>query len=539
MNSARTAYNRNDDQSLCHRIHSPHRVSFTVEHDGEIRWSDCLFSAEKMRAQDKEGSHYMWKSRPAHLLAMGVLILCGFCQSALAQSAGQADGGRNADPHYDVLHNFQGDPDVNGNFDPLLVQGLVVDHSGAIFGESQRGGSVVCLFFSDGTCSGLFVSLGTEFKLDRHGDFTLLPNPATPGGPANGSLGPILFDDEGSLVFATVGGGANGQGGAFSLNPETGEFTPLFSFSGGPIDGGAPGTNIIRDPAGNLFGTTLGGGHNPPLACKTDILGLDNGCGTVYTLDADTHQETVLHSFIHEDGNQPVGLAMDSTGNLFGAASSGGDRSCRAGFHILGCGLIFQIDPSGHFTVLHEFHHSPTCPFINCPPVSDSEPPPEVMGWDPQFTTIDEGGNIFGVTGAGGNFGLGVIFKIDRFGQYTKLHDWAGPGDGFVTQQILLRDGKLYGINSEGGNILDCGFGIGCGTLWAMDTGTGEFEVLHAFLKIEEGGAPTALAFDQDGNLVGSNLLGGAAGVFDPNICTGGGGCGNVFRFKLTGRDNE
>jgi uncharacterized repeat protein (TIGR03803 family) len=133
-----------------------------------------------------------------------------------------------------------------------------------------------------------------------------------------------------------------------------------------------------------------------------------------------------------------------------------------------------------------------------------------------------------------------VIFKIDAAGNYSVLHHFAGPGDGFSTVQILLRDGKLYGINQDGGNTLDCDFGLGagCGTIFRLDTRTGRYKVLHTFSRNDEGTAPQALAFDQHGDLIGSNLFGGN-GLFDPNVCTGGGGCGNIFRLKLSDRGED
>jgi uncharacterized repeat protein (TIGR03803 family) len=157
------------------------------------------------------------------------------------------------------------------------------------------------------------------------------------------------------------------------------------------------------------------------------------------------------------------------------------------------------------------------------------------LGWSPSFVIADGEGNIFGVTQSGGNFGLGVLFKIDSAGNYTVLHHFAGPGDGFATQQLLLRNHQLYGLNADGGNTLDCDFGFGgCGTIFRVDTQTRKFTVLHTFSRDDEGTTPTALAFDQNGDLIGSNLFGGN-GVFDPTVCTGGGGCGNVFRFRLSG----
>jgi uncharacterized repeat protein (TIGR03803 family) len=260
------------------------------------------------------------------------------------------------------------------------------------------------------------------------------------------------------------------------------------------------------------------------------------GCGTVYKIDAKTHQKTILHTFTFFDGHLPLGLALDPAGNLIGAASFGDNTDCRSGSLLIGCGEIFRIDPSGNFSLVHEFDHKASCPFVICPP-SPPGPGPEVLGWAPSWVVVDEEENIFGVTQDGGNFGLGVLFKIDITGKYSILHHFAGPGDGFATQQILLKGHQLYGLNADGGNTLDCDFGFGgCGTIFRVDTRTGKYTVLHTFSRDDEGTTPTSLAFDENGDLIGSNLFGGN-GVFDTTVCTGGGGCGNVFRLKLSGGD--
>ena len=441
---------------------------------------------------------------------------------ARAQQQDQGDRRDRRDRRFRVLHNFQ------GGLDPLGVEGLAVDSNGTLYGESILGGPLIC--FTDlGFCE----DAGARFKLDRHGVYSLLPSPTGSDNPIGGSAGPVLLDNEGNLVFAADVGGADGHGGVFSQNPRTGDVAPLFSFSDFPVDGATPLTGVIRDAAGNLYGATLGGGHNPSGACA--IGDLTGGCGTIYKLDAKTHQETVLHTFDFDAGWEGWGLARDGAGNLFGSTPRGGDTPCREGPEPIGCGLVFRIDSSGNFSVIHRFSHRPTCPFISCPP---SPPGAEVHGVGPSYLTVDEEGTVFGVTQLGGNFGLGVIFKIDTAGKYTVLHHFAGPFDGFNTQALALRDGKLYGVNFEGGNILDCGFGSGCGTIFVVDTKTGKFSVLHTFSRIEEGAGPTALAFDEKGDVFGATFF-GAAGVGDPNRCTGGEGCGNVFKFRLRDRDDD
>jgi hypothetical protein len=61
-------------------------------------------------------------------LNMAVILLI------VVVAIGGADAQTNvahADPHYKVLHNFQGNPDANGNFDPLLVLGMTASRSRA------------------------------------------------------------------------------------------------------------------------------------------------------------------------------------------------------------------------------------------------------------------------------------------------------------------------------------------------------------------------------------------------------------------------
>src|SRR5579864_2839094 len=400
-----------------------------------------------MIANEKEKVN-MAKFRLLSLVLAGAVMTA----SGLAQGTEDHEGHRQKHERfeYEVLHNFQGKPDAQGNFDPLLVQGFVTDERGTIYGGSLFGGSVGCAFLLNNVC--LVPSTnGAEFRLERDGHFTLFANLNDVEKPKLDSLGPLLLDDAGRVLFTAQAGGlasfvnGNHLGGLFSLDPNTGAFENLFTLTGPPADGNAPAINVIRDAKGNFYGTTLFGGRNPSFLCSLPDFG--GGCGTVYKLDAETHHETVLHTFSFDDGWQPVGLAVDSSGNLIGAASLGDDKACGA---TLGCGEIFRIDPLGSFSLIHEFHHTPRCPFISCPP--SSGPGPELLGWNPQFVVLDEQGNIFGIAGAGGKFGLGVIFKIDPTGHYSVLHHFAGPGDGFGTVQILLKDGMLYGANEEGDN---------------------------------------------------------------------------------------
>ena len=80
--------------------------------------------------------------------------------------------------------------------------------------------------------------------------------------------------------------------------------------------------------AGNLYGTTIGGGSPN---CE---------CGLVYKLSPGTGGKwnfTVLHTFVGTDGAQPAAnLTLDDKGNLYGTTITGG-----AG----GYGVAFQLTP--------------------------------------------------------------------------------------------------------------------------------------------------------------------------------------------------
>jgi uncharacterized repeat protein (TIGR03803 family) len=133
------------------------------------------------------------------------------------------------------------------------------------------------------------------------------------GGFADGAnpVAGVVRDSAGNLYGTTVFGGASGQGAVFKLDT-IGTETVLYSFTGG-ADGGNPSAGVIRDSAGNLYGaTTIGGAPGM-------------GYGVVFELDT-AGTETVLHTFAGgADGANPVGgLVRDSAGNLYGTTQDGG-----------------------------------------------------------------------------------------------------------------------------------------------------------------------------------------------------------------------
>jgi uncharacterized repeat protein (TIGR03803 family) len=106
--------------------------------------------------------------------------------------------------------------------------------------------------------------------------------------------------------------------------------TVLYSFKS-VTDGALPSAGVIRDGAGNLYGTTINGGTF--------------GWGIVFKLSK-TRVKTVLYNFTGKaDGAIPnSGLFRDATGNLYGTTETGGDLTCNNG---AGCGTVFKLSAAG------------------------------------------------------------------------------------------------------------------------------------------------------------------------------------------------
>lgn len=278
-----------------------------------------------------------------------------------------------------TLHSFAGVSDGG-----ILYAGLVRDAEDNLYGTADIGGSSSCH-------SGNLLGCGVVFKIDETGAETVLH--AFTGKPdgANSYAG-LIRDAAGNFYGTTGSGGTSHVGTVFKLDAAGAE-TVLYSFLGG-ASGADPQTPLIRDAAGNFYGTTTNGGHttcNPP-----------QGCGTVFKL-AITGEETVLYRFTGgTDGALPFGgLVLDTSGNIYGTANAGGDLSCNPEGTLPGCGVVFQLSTSGKKTILHSF----------------------TGGTDGAYPTggliRDSSGNLYGTASQGGNLSCvsalsscGVVFKI-------------------------------------------------------------------------------------------------------------------------------
>lgn len=298
----------------------------------------------------------------------------------------------------------------------------------------------------------------------------------------------VVRDSAGNLYGTTIGANVGGlEGSVFKVNPSVG-FTLLHSFKYGGAGGARPGA-LVQDSAGNLYGTTAGWGTSPP---------------TIFKLTK-TGRFSVLHTYTSGSGAGGT-LTLDSAGNLYGA---GGDKSACGGH---GCGLIFKLDPSGNETVLHYF-------------------PGGKRGTGPNGGLIrDAAGNLYGTTFAGGGPGNhGVVFKLDPAGNETVLYAFKGEPDGSQPNGGLIQDaaGNFYGTTLYGGKG-NCE-GMSCGVVFKLDT-NGTETVLYSFSGVPDGGNPVAgLVTDSAGNLYGTTVTGGAPGcLYDA--------CGVVFKLDQLGK---
>ncbi len=244
--------------------------------------------------------------------------------------------------HETILHTFTG---LSGGGDGAApYASLVEDGSGNVYGTTYYGGDGSSLCTSNGQAG-----CGTIFKVDPSGHETVLYKFTGANGDGKTPEAPLVLDAQGNLYGTTTVGGSYGFGTVYKVDP-SGHETVLHSFRGVAAggmngDGANPIGTLVFDAQGNLYGTTIDGGDdNLGLACED----LSYGRGTVFKLSA-SGQETVLYRFTgtNGDGEFAFGnLVFDAAGNLYGTTGYGG---------IEDSGIAFKLDPSGHETIIHSF----------------------------------------------------------------------------------------------------------------------------------------------------------------------------------------
>ena len=303
------------------------------------------------------------------------------------------------------------------------------------------------------------------------------------GGSDGGDPYATMTRDAAGNLYSTVDyGGTNFAGGVFKVAPSGAE-TMLYSFTGG-ADGAYPFSSVVRDSAGNLYGTTsMGGSANSGVVFKVDSSGT----------------ETVLHNFTGgADGLTPIGgLVRDKNGNLYGTTSQGGTANR---------GILFKIGPRGKETILHTFVGGTT------------------DGQYPSYTDLlmDAQGTLYGVTEEGGAANGGIVYKLTQSNRFTILHSFMGgttDGCNVLGTPFMDKAGTIYGTTSS------CGTSS-LGTVWKL-LKNGKESVLHSFAGgTTDGEYPLAgVLVDAAGNLYGNTETGGTANF------------GTIYKISKTGKE--
>ncbi len=210
-----------------------------------------------------------------------------------------------------LLYSFYGAEYSDGE-EP--VGGVTFDNAGNLYGGTSQGGS--CNF-------GIIYQLTPS---SSGWDENRLQQLCNSGADPTASL---IYDSSSNTFY----GGSQGQTpyglrppSIFTLTQSGGSwvYTPIYTFS---QNGGGPAGALLKDSAGNLYGTTVTG---PNGSC----------CGTIFKLTPSNGNWTYtdLYDFTGgSDGSTPYSnLVMDANGNLYGTASTSGAN---------GLGVIFEFTP--------------------------------------------------------------------------------------------------------------------------------------------------------------------------------------------------
>jgi uncharacterized repeat protein (TIGR03803 family) len=215
-----------------------------------------------------------------------------------------------------VLHSFNN----NGTDGYSPWGGLTIDALGNLYGTTAAGGA-----YNQGTIFELTPTASGSWTE------TLLHSFNDNGTDGSRPYDTLIFDASGNLYGATELGGTYNHGAVFELTPKVGggwTEKVLHSFDENGVDGYDPWAGLVLDAAGNLYGTTLGGGAS--------------SCGVVFKLtpaSGGSWTEKIMHSFTSEptDGCAPrAGLTFDASGNIYGTTNAGGAN---------GGGTVFEITP--------------------------------------------------------------------------------------------------------------------------------------------------------------------------------------------------
>lgn len=352
------------------------------------------------------------------------------------------------------------------------LSSLVMDAAGNLYGTSFVGGAY---------------GAGEVYELSPNGSggWTESVLYSFTGGAdgANPYYSDVIFDKAGNLYGTTVGGGANNLGVVFELTPMGGAWfeTVLHSFAGG-IDGQNPYSGLVLDPFGNLYGTTNGGGAY--------------GVGTVFEVkrgSSGQRTENVIHTFDVKTGSNPVGaLVFDSKGDLFGTTQGGGEFKA---------GVVFVLQYSGKDVWTARAIHNFTGGNDGAGPYAER-------------LIFDKAGNLYGTTLSGGENNWGVVFQLFQGSTGWKeqvLYRFNGAVEANPYSGLVMDgNGNLFGTCANGNMTTTVG------SIFKLTPSSGgKYTESDLYLFTGKDGQfpESVLLRDKAGNLYGTTLLGGTSNM--------------------------
>jgi len=381
------------------------------------------------------------------------LLTCNLLNCAFTLVLGILFAGASAHSQtLEVLYKFTGGADGSQPDSPL-----VRDSQGNLYGTTVTGGAN---------------QLGAVFKLSPDGTETVLYS--FQGGVDGVWPVGLTLASDGNFYGVTRYGGTppyEGYGTVFKLTPN-GTETVLYAFNGG-ADGNTPLAGVVRDAQGNLYGTTFYGGDEQ---CGS--------CGVVFKVAPDG-SETVLHTFTGapDDGAwSTAGLALDSSGNLYGTTTYGGAHNW---------GTIFKVAPDSTETVLYNFANA-----------ADGANPATTPIFDPQ-------GNLFGTTVPMlfPQNAYGTVYKlVPTSGTLSTLYTFLKPSNGAYPYGPLALDqhSNLFGTTFDSVNEKSYH-----GTVFEL-TAKGRLKTLRRFIPAVGDYPNQGVLLDPQGNLYGTTSAAGA-----------------------------
>jgi uncharacterized repeat protein (TIGR03803 family) len=286
----------------------------------------------------------------------------------------------------------------------------------------------------------------------------------------------LTADAAGNLYGTTVGGGERGCGTVFELSPSSGgQWTEkvLYSFRGCNSVQATPEGTMVIDKQGNLYGVQVG------YVNSGQIFELMTGANGVWTYRV----IYVFGSNGTNEGSPGTELTWDSAGNLYGTTAAPST---------IFQGEVFELSPqpngSWKETVLYTF------------------PAPDGVGYPVAGVTFDHQGNLYGGAFYGSNGAFGAVYELSPQANgpwtLTVLYNFT---NAYIPDSKLTFDssGNLYGTTGQINYSEVFKLSPIAGGKWKETT-------VHFFLS-ESGGqyAQGTLVFDVAGNLYGTTVYGG------------------------------